>query len=133
MRCFLVLFGGLLVALLAHFILLPGPATAQGPSAQGAGQCSFEGTWRAQGFTTRIDAQRRWSTWSGSSTEGPPQGQGWVLTDNELMTFDHEGAERGYAYVWSFEDDCALLDLRLVRAGGQPVTNGFRIRFNRRR
>ena len=120
-----------LAALFAAVLNLAGRATAQDRAL--AGQCSFEGTWHAQaaGFTTRIDAQRRWATWSGDSTEGPPAGQGWVLTDNELMTFDFDGAERGYAYVWSFEDDCAVLDLRLVRQGRQPDESGYRLRFHR--
>ena len=118
--------------LLVAFIALAQPATAQDPAL--AGQCRFEGTWRAAaGFTTRIDAQRRWATWSGSSTEGSPDAQGWVLTNNELMTFDYDGAEHGYDYVWSFEDDCAVLDLRLVRQGGRPDQSGYHLRFNRLR
>lgn len=118
-----------LIAALAA-LALPAPSAAQDPAL--AGQCSFEGTWRAQaGFTTRIDAQRRWATWSGSSTDGPPAAQGWVLTDAEFMTFDYEGAEHGYAYVWSFENDCAVLDLHLVQQGGRPDPTGYHLRFTR--
>lgn len=114
--------------LLIALISLAGPATAQDVSL--AGQCSFEGTWRAQaGFTTRIDARRHWATWSGNSTEGSPAAEGWVLTDNELMTFDHAGAERGHPYVWSFENDCEVLDLRLVPRADHP--DGYRLRFTR--
>lgn len=98
-----------------------------------AGQCQFTGTWYAPGFTTRIDAERRWTTWSGNSAEGSPGARGWVLTDGELMTFDNDGHEGGYAYTWSFEDDCAVLDLVLVQQRGQPVDNGYHIRFNRSR
>ena len=119
----------LLIALLATFFDLGNPAAAQDPVL--AGQCSFEGVWRAQGFTTRIDAQRGWATWSGTAMDGPPGAHGWVLTDAEFMTFDYEGAEHGYDYVWSFEDECAILDLRLVRRGGQPDDSGIHLRFNR--
>lgn len=118
--------------LFTALIALATPATAQDRAL--AGQCRFEGTWRAEaGFTTRIDAQQRWATWPGNSTEGSPATQGWVLTDAELMTFDYEGAETGFAYVWTFEDDCAVLDLRLVRRGGGPDETGYHLRFTRLR
>ncbi|MFT5353217.1 MAG: hypothetical protein ACI9KE_000415 [Polyangiales bacterium] len=117
--------------LIGALIALAGPATAQDRAS--AAQCRFEGTWRAQGFTTRIDAQRRWATWSGNSTQGPPAVQGWVLTDDELMTFDYDGAEHGYAYAWIFEDNCAVLDLHLVRQGGRPNETGVHLRFSRLR
>lgn len=117
--------------LLLALISVAAPAFSQEQAR--AGQCRFEGTWHAPGFTTRIDAERRWTTWSGDSTEGSPGAQGWVVTDGELMTFDNDGHERGYAYVWSFEDDCAVLDLVLVQQRGEPVENGFHIRFNRSR
>lgn len=121
----------LLGVLFCAHIGLANPATAQEQAR--AGQCRFAGTWYATGFTTRIDSERRWATWSGNSTEGSPESQGWVLTDGELMTFDNDGYERGYAYVWSFEDDCAVLDLVLVQQRGQPIENGYHIRFNRSR
>lgn len=118
--------------LLFTLIALATPAAGQDRTL--AGQCRFEGTWRAQaGFTTRIDAQQRWATWSGNSTEGARGAQGWVLTDAEFMTFDYEGAENGYDYVWSIEDDCAVLDLRLVRRGGRPDETGYHLRFTRLR
>lgn len=95
-------------------------------------QCSFEGTWYADaGFTTRIDAQRHWATWSGDSTQGSPASQGWVVTDGPFMTFDNDGAEGGFDYIWSFDDDCSVLDLRLVRRRGEPDESGYRLRFNR--
>lgn len=49
----------------------------------------------------------------------------------QFMTFDFEGAEHGYAYVWSFDDDCGTLDLRLVRQGGRPDETGYHLRFTR--
>lgn len=118
-----------LVCLLALFTL---PAAAQ-PSP--AGTCSFTGAWLERGgYITTIDDQRHWTTYGDAQafrSEGPPAGQGWVLQSEQAITFDWEGAEDGYEYDWRFSESCGVLDLELVRVGGEPTEMQLHIHYTR--
>lgn len=104
-------------------------------SAQDARACSFEGVWQASnaGFTTRIEASTRWSTWSGLQEvpEGAPAIGGWLeVTPDRLIFGDERG--RGYGYQWRFEDRCSVLRLsgpaQIVFVRVEPVRTRSRSR-----
>ncbi len=122
------------LALVFLLVLFTLPAFAQ-PRSQQAGSCSFAATWQERsGFVTTIDDQRRWHTYTNAealAAESPSAVHGWVVHDEQSITFDHEGAEHGYEYSWRFSEGCRVLDLALVRSGGQPTTTPFELHFTK--
>ncbi|MBO6937963.1 MAG: hypothetical protein JJ863_23540 [Deltaproteobacteria bacterium] len=122
------------LALVFLLALLTIPAAAQ-PAPQPSGSCSFTATWQERsGFVTTIDDQRQWQTFSNAGAlqaENAPAAKGWVVHTEQGITFDWEGAEQGYEYAWRFSESCRVLDLDLVRVGGEPTQMQVQLHFTK--